>query len=88
MKDEKQYLAQPIKLMFDVQLGPDGHPWIRMQFATPGMSAQIVFPTESSEEVISTMTQGIRHASKNALKRSADIIQPDFTGIKGAFDNG
>lgn len=85
---EKQYITQPIKLMFDVQLGPDGHPWIRTQFATPGMSVSIVFPIESAEEVVSSLTQGIRHAAKNALKRSADIVPPDFTGIKAAWNDG
>jgi hypothetical protein len=85
---EKQYVTQPIKMMFDVQLGPDGHPWIRMQFATPGMSSQLVFPRESSEDVIASLTSGIRHAAKNATKRQADTVPPDFTNIKGAFDNG
>lgn len=86
--EKKTVVAQQIQMMFDVQLGPDGHPWIRLQFATAGMSVSIVFPSESSEDVIDSMTKGIRHAGKNAIKRQVDTVPPDFTNIKGAWDNG
>jgi hypothetical protein len=83
----KTYLSVPLQIMMDVQLGPDGHPWIRMQFGNTAMVVSLVFPIESSEEIIANVTKGIREAAKSAFKRQADTIPPDFTGIKDAWKN-
>lgn len=81
MNNGKTFVAQPLQIMIDIQLGPDGHPWIRMQFATPGMSTSIVFPHESGEDVINNITEGIRRQMKSATKKQVDTVVPDFTGI-------
>lgn len=80
--NKQQYLAQPLQIMIDIQLGPDGHPWIRMQVATVGMSTSIVFPQENAEDVIANITQGIREQVKRAGKKKVDLIMPDFTEIR------
>lgn len=81
-----QYVAQPLQIMIDIQLGPDGHPWIRMQFATPGMSTSIVFPQENAEDVINNLTEGIRKQIRSIGKKSMETTLPDFTGIE--YDAG
>jgi hypothetical protein len=85
---ENQKVVVPLQVMIDVQLGPDGNPWIRMQFAIPSMSTSIVFPAENSEGVINMLAEGIRRAAKNATKRQVDTIPPDFTNIKSAWNDG
>lgn len=87
MSQDKTYVVQPLQTMIDVQLGPDGHPWIRLQFATPGMSTSIVFPHESAEDVIANISKGIRNAVKMSTKKQVELITPDFTGI-GVVENG
>ena len=80
-ENSKQYVSQPLQFMIDIQLGPDGHPWIRLQLATPGMTTSIVFPNENAEDVISAITKGIRQAVGKVHKKQVDTIVPDFTGI-------
>jgi hypothetical protein len=81
MDNNKTYLSQPLQIMVDIQLGPDGHPWIRVQLATVGMTTSFVFPVESAEEVVSNLTDRVRRAVKDAFRKQSDIVMPDFTGI-------
>lgn len=83
----QSHVVQPLQIMIDIQLGPDGHPWIRLQFATPGMSTSIVFPSENAEDVISNITEGIRKQITSVGRKSMETILPDFTGIE-ATDAG
>lgn len=87
MDDKKTYVSQPLQIMIDIQLGPDGHPWVRMQLATIGMSTSFTFPHESAEDVIANFTTGIRKALKSVHKKEAEIITPDFTGIRANGPN-
>lgn len=72
----------PLQFNIDIQLGPDGNPWIRWQFGTPAMASTIVFPSEHAETIIDKMTEGTRKAVKKLHQKGPDIVVPDFTGIK------
>lgn len=82
MENGSTRMAVPLRIMIDIQLGSDGHPWIRMQFATPSLSASTVFPYESAEDVISNITEGIRKQVKAASRKQVETVVPDFTGIQ------
>lgn len=81
INNNRQHVVQPLQIMIDIQLGPDGHPWVRLQFATPGMSTSIVFPHESAEDVISNITEGVRKQIRSLSKKAGETVVPDFTGI-------
>jgi hypothetical protein len=77
-----QEIAVPVQYRFDIQLGPDGHPWIRMNIGTPVITVTTVFPYENAEDVIFHITEGIRGCAKQAIAKKVDTVLPDFTGIK------
>lgn len=87
MSDENAQVAIPLQMNVDLQLGPDGHPWIRYQVGTPALTASFVIPLEHAETFIERLTDFTRKTAKKALTRQADISVPDFTGIK-AVHNG
>jgi hypothetical protein len=82
MTDQIIPAQQVIQYRFDLQLGPDGHPWIRLQIATPALSISTVFPIEHAEAVVEQFTNGIREQAKKATQKQVDTITPDFTGIQ------
>lgn len=72
----------PLQFNIDIQLGPDGNPWVRWQFGTPAMACTIVFPEEHSETIIEKMAEGTRKRVRELHKKAPDIVVPDFSGIK------
>lgn len=84
---ETTQIAIPLSMHIDLQLGPDGHPWIRYQVGTPSLTASFVIPVEHSETFIERITEGTRLTAKKATQKQADILVPDFTGIAVAGKN-
>lgn len=82
MDNDKRYVAVPLQTMVDIQLGPDGYPWVRVSFSAACLASQIVFPVENSEDVIANLTTGIRQAVTKATKKQVESTMPDFTGIE------
>lgn len=75
-------IAVRVQYRFDIQLGPDGHPWIRMNIGTPVLTMTTVFPFENAEDVIANITDGIRGCAKKAMEKKVDTVVPDFSGIQ------
>lgn len=86
MENETVQTAVPLSMNVDLQLGPDGHPWIRYQLGTPALTTTFVIPLEHLETFITWVTDKGRATAKKALSRQADIIVPDFTGLKVASE--
>lgn len=86
--NETQQVAIPLAINVDLQLGPDGHPWLRFQINSGPLTTSFVLPMEHGETFLDRMTEGIRSTMKKAMTRQADIITPDFTGIAVASKNG
>lgn len=74
-------IAVPLQMNVDLQLGPDGHPWIRYQVGTPALTASWVIPLEHAETFLERLTDFTRKTAKKAMSRQADIVTPDFSGI-------
>ena len=81
-------IAVPLSINIDLQLGPDGHPWIRYQIGHEALTVSFVLPCEHGETFINAITEGTRKTAKKAVAKQADIIPPDFTGIAVAGRNG
>lgn len=86
--DETQQVAVPLSMNIDLQLGPDGHPWLRYQIGTPALTVTFVLPCEHGETFLDKLTEGTRKTMKKAIAKQADILVPDFTGIAVAGKNG
>jgi hypothetical protein len=84
--DETQQVAVPLSMNVDLQLGPDGHPWLRYQIGTPALTCTFVIPCEHGETFIDKLSEGTRKTMKKAVSKQADIIVPDFTNL--AIKNG
>ena len=80
--DDKTYVAVPLQTSIDIQLGPDGHPWVRVSFSANCIASQIVFPVENAEDVISSLSEGIRRAVGMSVKKQIETIMPDFTDVE------
>lgn len=85
--DDKTYVAVPLQTRVDIQLGPDGHPWVRISFNANCIASQIVFPIENAEDVIANLSAGIRRAVGMSVKKQIETIMPDFTDV-GVENNG
>lgn len=85
--NETTQIAMPLQMNVDLQLGPDGHPWIRYQIGTPALTSSWVIPLEHAETFIERITDYTRKTAKKALTRQADIVVPDFTGLKAVHEN-
>lgn len=83
---DNEQIAVPLSMHVDLQLGPDGHPWIRYQIGTPALSSSFVIPVEHAETFIEKLTEGTRLTAKKAVQKQADILVPDFTGIAALAD--
>jgi len=88
MDNEVQQIAIPLNMNVDIQLGPDGHPWLRYQISAGAMTVSFVIPIEHAETFISKISEGTRMMAKKAVAKQADIVVPDFTGIAIANKNG
>jgi hypothetical protein len=86
--DDTQQIAIPLSLNVDLQLGPDGHPWLRYQIGTPALTCTFVLPCEHGETFLDKLSEGTRKTMKKAVAKQADIIPPDFSGIAVAGRNG
>lgn len=85
---ETQEIAVPLSVNADLQLGPDGHPWLRYQINSGALTASFVLPMEHVETFINMVTDSGRKLAKKAVAKQADIIVPDFTNIAVADKNG
>jgi hypothetical protein len=86
--DDSQQIAVPLSMNIDLQLGPDGHPWLRYQIGTPALTCTFVIPCEHGETFIDRLVEGTRLTMKKAVAKQSDIVVPDFTGIAVANKNG
>lgn len=70
------YPVVPLGFSVDVQPGPDGTDWARVQISSIGISATFVFPSEYGESVIDNLTAGIRAACEKIRRPGLVLGKP------------
>src|SRR5258707_8984085 len=84
---DQAYPVTPLGFAVDVQPGPDGHSWCRVQISSIGISATFVFPHEYAESVIENLAAGIRAAAKKILTAGGESVEmPDSLTAQARVD--